>query len=267
MKKIVFLSSLFLFSVVMGFSQADSTVKTDSVKSSKPKKEYHSQRTFNFVFHYAFQMPQADLAVRFSNFSQLGFGVSYKTHQNFLFGIQGGYQWGGYLKEDEVIRNISTSTGYVIDKDGGENALALSIRSSIFTAYVGKIMPLGRRNPNSGVLIKAGFGYLQHKIAFTNQSGQLPQLSKDYIPGYERLTGGLDLHAFLGYYHMSMRKAANFYGGVTFDYARTNPLRDYDYSIGRKEEGNRQDVMIGIKFAWIIPIFLKSKGQEEFYYY
>ena len=42
-----------------------------------------------------------------------------------------------------------------------------------------------------GLYIKAGFGTMYHRIRIENQDNLIPQLSKDYLKYYDRLTVGI----------------------------------------------------------------------------
>ena len=51
---------------------------------------------------------------------------------------------------------------------------------------------------------------MYHKIRIENQDNLIPQLSKDYLKYYDRLTVGILLKQYIGYHHMSNNRLVNF---------------------------------------------------------
>ncbi len=130
----------------------------------------------------------------------------------------------------------------------------------------GKVIPVLSPNPNSGILLMAGVGYIQHKVRIEVADNNIPQLMDDYKKGYDRLTGGISLSQFVGYMFFSNSKLANFYGGFEVMEAFTKPLRDVNFDTRNPDEiQNRLDLFFGVRVGWIIPL-LKRMPEKVYYY-
>ena len=218
-----------------------------------------------FSVNYAFQFPGGDLADRFGPNSEIGGSYKLKTRNNWLIGFQGGYIFGEKVKEDNIFRNISTSEGYIIDQGGTFGEVYLYERGYHFMGTLGKLVPLGKPNPNSGLLVELKAGYLSHKIRIENPNKGVTQLAGDYSKGYDRLTGGFCASQFLGYAFFSNNKLLNFFGGFECTEAWTQSLREYDFDNRSKDTRKRLDLFLGFKVGWIIPFYRKTG--TVFYYY
>lgn len=214
---------------------------------------------------YSYDLPGVDLIKRFGANSDLGGGFMFKTKGNWLFGVKGGFLFGEKVKEDNILANISTSENYVIDKGGTYADIYLYERGFYFTGNIGKIMALGKPNPNSGLFINVGGGYLQHKIRIENPDKTAPQVEGDYKKGYDRLTGGWCATQFIGYIYFSNKKIYNFYGGLEIKEGWTQSLREYNFDTRTKDTQKRLDVLFGFKVGWCLP-FYKKTGQTFYYY-
>lgn len=227
-----------------------------------------SDSTFSaglILIDYSYDIPGGDLTSRFGANSDLGGGFLFKTRQNWLFGVKGGYLFGDRVKEDDLFRNIITSEDFVIDKGGTFADIYLYERGYYFSGNIGKIISFGRPNPNSGILFTLGGGYLRHKIRIENPDKTAPQVEGDYKKGYDRLTAGYCASQFLGYIFFSNKKIYNFYGGIECKEAWTSSLREYDFDNRAKDDRKRLDVLIGFKLGWVIPFYQKTT--QAFYYY
>ncbi|MHC1705900.1 MAG: hypothetical protein AB9842_00110 [Bacteroidales bacterium] len=214
---------------------------------------------------YSYDIPGGDLAKRFGANSDLGGGLFFKTQSNWLFGVKGGFLFGEKVKEDNILANISSSENYVIDKGGTFADIFLYERGYYFTGNLGRIIPLGRPNPNSGILINLGGGYLQHKIRIENPDKTAPQVEGDYKKGYDRLTAGFMASQFIGYIYFSNKKIYNFYAGLEFKEGWTHSLREYNFDTRIKDTQQRFDLLWGFKIGWCLPFYKKTI--QTFYYY
>jgi hypothetical protein len=220
-----------------------------------------------FYAAYALQFPGGDLSDRYGINSNIGGGFLWKTDQNWIVGADFNSMFGNDLKNgNELLQNIKTQTGHIIDMGGTFANYSLYERGYYTTAKFGKLVPVLSPNPNSGFVILAGAGYLQHKTRIEVENNTVPQLTGDYKRGYDRLTGGLVLTQFVGYMYLSNSRVFNFFGGVEFCQAWTKPLRDVNFDTRLPDaETNRLDLLTGFKLGWIVPIF--PREPEKFYYY
>ena len=70
-------------------------------------------------------------------------------------------------------------------------------RGGLISLDFGKFASIIGPNDNSGLYIKTGFGAMYHKIRIENQDNLIPQLSKDYLKYYDRLTVGVLLKQYI----------------------------------------------------------------------
>lgn len=211
------------------------------------------------------QIPGGDLKDRFGFSFQAGPGFMYKTDRNWMWGLDGDFLFGNEVKENLLFRNIETETGYVIDASGLYADVYLSERGYRIGPRVGKVFNLTKNNANSGLLISISPGFLQHKIRIDNPNYTAPQLDKEYLKGYDRLTNGFALTEFIGYYYSGKYRMVSFFAGFEFTQAWTKSRRDWDFDTMQKNEMERMDLLNGFKIGWIIQLS-RSRTQEYYYY-
>lgn len=216
--------------------------------------------------HFSYNLPAADLSERYGGFAQVGAGYMAKTKTNFLIGLDGLFGFGNQVKNSEnILSNITTSDGNIIDQEGVFATFSYNFRSFGAVAKIGKVIPVWSPNPNSGIMMWLGAGYLQHKIYFDYKDQLAPQLSDDYIKGYDELRHGLLLNAFAGYLFMGNQGKANFYAGLDVNLAFTSDARPYSFVNATALNGKFTDLYTGIKVAWFFPAY--RRAPNEYYYY
>jgi len=213
---------------------------------------------------YSFQIPAGDLADRFGSSSMVGVNYAYKLKSNFLFSLNAGYIFGGDLKEDSILKNISSEDGYIMGNDGQYADIRLFERGYHISLTFGKLFTFKKPNPNSGIALMAGPGFLQHKIRIETIGNTVPQLSKEYKKGYDRLTNGMEIHESVAYYYFGNRYLVNFYFGFEFIQAFTQNRRDFNFDTMMKDDKNRVDLLFGVKAGWMLPIY--RKAPNKFYF-
>ena len=214
---------------------------------------------------YAFQWPGGDLADRFGVSSTIGAGFLTKTEGNWLFGFDANFIFGNRINEDSLLQNLLTSDGYVIGQEGQYADVSLFERGFYTSAKFGKIIPIFGSNVNSGLMLLAGVGYIQHKIRIEVVNNTAPQLNGDYKMGYDRFTDGFQINQFVGYMHIGESKLANFFIGFEILESWTQNRRSMNFDTGRRDDKQRFDMLYGIKAGWIIPF--RQRMPEDFYYY
>lgn len=237
-----------------------------SSASAQQKVKDTTIRCVGFSFSYAYQMPGGDLADRFGNNSNVGVGFWGKTSKNFWFGVQWNYLFSQNLRENGILDSIATSDGLVINKGGKYSDVQLYERGYAVYLSAGKIFSRGLGyNPNCGLMLNGSVGYIQHKIRIIDNGSLTPPLSDDYLKGYDRLTGGLLLQEFAGYWFMSNNRRINFYAGIECTQGLTRSLRSWDFDLMRADTKQRLDLLWGIRAGWMIPIY--RRPARDFYYY
>ncbi len=217
-------------------------------------------------FAYSFQLPGGDVAKTFGNNSTIGGGFFYKSKKNLLLSLDVNFIFGNTIKNaDKIMSMVLNSQGYVIDGNGTLALFTLYERGYTLNFRAGKILNVLSANPNSGLMLMGGIGYLEHRFVIDNQHNTAPQISGDYARGYDRLTSGLNLNQFIGYFFMSDSKVLNFYGGLEFFEGFTKSRRDYVFDLQKKDTDSKLDFYFGLKVAWMIPIY--SRAPKKYYYY
>ena len=217
-------------------------------------------------FTFAYQLPGGDMATEFGYNANIGGGFLYKSKTNMLLSFDFNYIFGGTIKnESEILSMVLNSHGYIIDGNGTYALYAVYERGYTLNARVGKILNLLSANPNSGVMIMGGVGYMSHFVKIDNQHHTAPQISDDYAKGYDHLIGGFSFNEFLGYYFMGDSRILNFYAGFEFYQAFTRSQRDYSFDMMQKDTKKYTDLFYGIKIGWMIPVY--KRAPRAYYYY
>ncbi|MDX5319758.1 MAG: hypothetical protein LPK45_01715, partial [Bacteroidota bacterium] len=226
------------------FAQAQ---KMDSV--SRIKTGFICQFTYNYNF------PTADLAKRYTGGSAVGAGVYYKTGTNWIFGVEGSYWFSANLKEAGIFDAVVDSNGYAVDNQGSLIPIDAEQRGFNIGGKIGKIIPLGTKNRNSGIMISLGVGYVEHYLRLTNASLGVAALQGDFRYGYDRLATGYYLNQFIGYQNLDKKNRINFFIGLEFSQGHTQSRRKIDYDLMKGNPAQRRDNYIGIRFGWLLPIY------------
>ncbi len=220
-----------------------------------------------FVPHvsYAYQFPGGDIKDLYGNNSTIGAGLKYKTKRNLICSLDINFIFGSNIKQaDSILWMVETKNGYIIDGNGTFALYALYERGYNINFSIGKIFRVLSPNPNSGLMINAGAGYILSRMKIDNQHRTAPQISGNYAKGYDMLRGGLSLNQFVGWYFMGNARLLNFYAGVEAHEAFTKSLRDWDFHTMQKDNTNYLDFYIGIKIGWMLPLY--DRAPDKFYY-
>ncbi len=214
---------------------------------------------------YSFQWPGGDMAERFGANSTIGPGGFYKSAGNWVYNVDINFLFGNKIKEDSLIQNLINSDGFVIDDQGHISEISFFERGFYTSGRIGKLIPLSDNNLNSGILIMAGAGYMQHKIHIEVKNKAAAPLRGDYKKGYDRLTDGFSTTQFIGYMHIGNTRLANFFFGAELMQAWTKNRRSMNFDTMRRDDKNRFELLGGIKIGWVIPF--SKREPEDFYYY
>ena len=235
-----------------------------------------------FQVTYAAQLPGLDTKTDFGFTNTIGGSVIFKSESNWLFTANGNFIFGDKLKGSRIDllgESITTEYGEVIGGGGLPSSLAFFQRGLHFQTEVGKLFALAP-NPNSGIFVQAGVGYLRNRIRidYMIEAQNTPyQLIDDYQYGYDRMRGGVAFHGEAGYLIMSNTRVYNLSVSLEVTYARTKPLRDYDFRVFYDENGephimgyndkNKRfnDLYYGIRIGWMIPVY--QRQPDAYYYY
>ncbi len=214
---------------------------------------------------YSFQLPGGDMADRFGWNSMLEVGYAYKLGANFCLGVQGGFLFGNQLEETGILSALQHENGSILGDDGRFADVRLFERGYHISLLAGKLLPFKKPNPNSGILAMIGPVFLQHKVRIETIGNTIPQLNNEYKKGYDRLTNGMGLHESIGYYHFGNKYLVNYYFGFEFIQAFTKNRRDYNFDTMSRDDGNRVDLLFGVRAGWMLPLYKKAPRKYYFY--
>lgn len=212
-------------------------------------------------------IPGADFKDRFGLSYQFGLGLDYKIKKNWFLGVEGGFLFGTSVKESEHITKVLTQNGMVITDQGVLDEVNLNMRGASMKFQAGKSFFFKPNKPSSGLLIKMGIGYLQHKILIDVDKKVTPQLVGEYAKGYDRLSNGLLLSQYIGLMRLEKGKYLNVALGFELSEAFTKNARPYDFYLNQKLNQKRVDLMYGIKFTWLIPVYTGKSSSSDYYTY
>lgn len=244
---------LVIITIVFSF-----TMKAQNVKDS-------IVGTYHFRIGYAYQTPGGDMADRFGNNSNIEFAFNRKTKTNVFFGISTTFLFGRNVSEPGLMQNLYTEQGHIVANDGKISRILIQERGYTISLEGGKLFNSIGKNPNSGILMKGGVGFLQHKIRLEHQFDEITQLEGEYLKGYDRLTNGLLINEFVGYFHQGNRKLINFYIGMEAHQAFTSGRRDFNFDTQTVDNSSRTDLLYGFRVGWIIHLYGQSNGGEYYY--
>jgi len=216
-----------------------------------------------FGAHY---IPAGDFDERFLAPTMIGAGYHLKTRKNWIFGVDGGYLFRDGLRNPmDYLTNMRTSSGNIIAQNGDFAAVLGALRGFTINAHIGKVFNWFGPNPNSGILVRAGGGYFQHKIHFEARKHEVPQLEDDMRIYYDQLSSGFSLNQFVGYQNLSNSRLTNFYIGIEAIQAFTRNQRDFNIDLGGPDTALRTDLLFGLKAGWIVLIY--KRKPKDFYFY
>ena len=241
-----------------------------SADSTARKKPPAHRNNLMLCFHYGRQTPMGDLANRFGSSNTLGATLLYKFSKNFQIQFSFNTLFSGKVKENNVLDSLIKQGNYLVDINGQYAEVKMYERGILWHVDVGKIIPISTFNRNSGILVTAGAGYMQHKIKFTFQKTVLPQLENGNFRGYDRLTGGLMWRGFVGYQRIDPKKMLSFMIGIEYMQGFTKSIRGYNYDTRMADTQNRNDILFGLKAGLMVTLAGKTAGikskQEEKYF-
>lgn len=242
------------------------------VYSQEKEKIVGEDKTFSTPFCSAamgWTLPFGEMQNRYEPFLSIDANLGWKTSKNWLYMAEFGFAFGmdNVKIKDDILRGIMTNDvqPFVISEGGTDAGVVAYNRNISFVGKAGRLFPISKKHPNSGIMIMIGAGWLQHQIIYQATLEKAPQLEGDYAYGYDRQMRGLITSAFVGYMHMSKKNFLNFYLGVEFNQAWTRMTRDYQFDLKSGDNTIYQDRMFSFKFGWMFPFF--GRDSDKVYYY
>lgn len=212
--------------------------------------------------------PLADLSQRFGYSSAIGGEVAYKMRSGLYFAVQGAGLIGDKIVESGFLEGLYLPSfqqaGLLAFIDENGKVFTPNLRQRGWTAnlrigYIISHLRLPKHNPNCGLYVEAGGGYLSHRILIDKaRSERLPLLEGEYLKGLDRLTGGWGLVESIGYRFFSNNGLINFFVAAETGQYFTQSLRGYLYDKGVKDDDRRRDWWWGFRVGWSLPLYEKA---------
>lgn len=242
------------FMLVSSFSNAQRNVADSIIPSTW------------LVIQYGGGFTNADLADRYGYLSHIGIFAGYKTKKNWVLGIDGAFMFGSNVRMTGLFDHLTDSKGNITDQNGDIATVRALPRGFFTNAVIGKVLPILSPNPNSGVYVNFGVGYLLHKLRVETQDHVVPQLELDYRKGYDRLTTGINTSQFIGYALMADDSPINFFAGFYAQQGFTKNQRtvNFDQPGVPVSTELRLDLQFGFKVGWMVPVY--QRQPKEYYF-
>lgn len=232
--------------------------------------KYDTLGGFFIPVNLGFSIPSDELADRFGRSYRAGTGCFYRTFTGWTFGVEGDFWFGESVhSRDQILKSASNEQGVVLDHLGLEANLMTFQRGWIASAFIGKLLPVLNHNPNSGLLITLGGGYIQHRIRLESghQQSIIYQIENEYQRGYDRLNMGWHGRIYVGYLHASNFQTYNFMIGIEHLYGRTSSVRGFDYSSGQPDENVLGNGLTTLKIGWFLSMYRERVTRDKKYFY
>jgi hypothetical protein len=220
-----------------------------------------------FSANFMVQVPGGDMAKRYGINTNIGGSFMFKTRNNIFFEVNANFIFGSNLKGDaaHLFDSIETPDGMIINENGEYAKVRTYERGYFIGAKMGGITLIKYPNPNSGILLLAGGGLLQHKIRIENDGNNAPQIIDDYKLGYDKMQYGFALTEFVGYIFFSKSQFFNCYAGFEFYQAWTKSGRNWDFNLMQKDNRKYFNLLSSFKVGWILPIY--KREPQPYYFY
>ena len=211
-----------------------------------------------------------------SPFLNFGLEAGYKFKSNWIVSVEGNLTFGA--KEDNLRNKAERmpaafshdTVPIVIGANGADATASCYNRMLSLRVGGGKIITLGHKNPNSGIMVGLYGGIMQQKTIFKMNDEKAPQLQDDYARLYDHKRRGFTLTESVGYWFMSNK--ANFFNfHVTFEVTQcwNHSVRDYviDEVMNLHGPDNTKyfDLFYSFKITWMFP--LKGKTAYDYYFF
>ncbi|MEX1000566.1 MAG: hypothetical protein WDZ35_00475 [Crocinitomicaceae bacterium] len=213
--------------------------------------------------NYKFNLTSGDLDKLWGYNHEIGISVDNKFKNNFTLGLTAGFIFGNQLKDSTIFSSVFNEFGTITNLGGGPAQVLFLMRGMTAQLNAGYLFNRLGNNPNSGLWLQAGAGFLMHKIRIESLYDDVPQLEGDYRKGYDRLHMGFAFREFVGYLFQADRRFLNFYAGFEFIQGFTQNQRNYNFDLGGPDPGIKQDFLWSAKVGWLIPIYKRSA--KEYY--
>lgn len=211
-----------------------------------------------------FDIPAGDMAKRFGPSYRMGASMHYKVKSNWIFGAKVDFILGATIREDSMFMGIRDNAGTYINQDGNRLGINKYERGYMIGLEAGRIFNISKKISDNGIMLLTDVGFMQHKILIQDKSESITELRGDYRKGYDRLANGMYVEQYIGYLFLSNNALINFHVGLDIAWGFTQGRRDYLFDVMRPGNEKRNDILVGIRAGWYLPMF--KRKSEEFYF-
>lgn len=215
--------------------------------------------------HFSGHLPYGSMADRFGNNFAAGGTLGFKTAKNWFFEGDFSYIFSRNVRED-VLTQLKTDKGNVTNNEGFPADLRVFERGWMSTLNVGKLLPLKKLNPNSGVLFTLGAGVMLHRIKLYDAEQKIAAVQGDLKKGYDRLSMGPALKESLTFFYLSSNRLVNVNAGLECYQGFTKNIRGINYDGTPVESKQRLDILLGVRIAWVLPLYKRLQDNDIYYY-
>lgn len=230
------------------------------------QRDLKSKSVFTPIYGLTYKgsLTGGDFANRWGYTNVLGIEANFKLKNNLTYGLEAHYMFGNTFRDSSIFLNVFNSNNQITGLSGEPGDILFLLRGGNFTGQIGYVFNKVGKNPNAGLWLNFGLGYMFHKISIESIYDAIPQFKESYIKGYDKLTMGLSTKQFIGYLQQGDKDYFNFYAGFEFSQGFTKNVRTYNFNSEGPENDLRFELMYGFKVGWMIPIY---KRQLQEYYY
>lgn len=229
------------------------------------QRSLESESVFTPIYglNYKANFSGGDMLQRWGFTNTIGADVDFKMKNNLIFGVDGGFMFGNSLKDSSIFSNAVNSYGTITAQSGAPADVFFYMRGMNINGNIGYVFNKFGHNPNSGLWVNFGVGFLAHKIRIESLYDDVLNLEGDYRKGYDHLSMGVNTKQFIGYLYQANHRFLNFYAGLEFTQGFTKNVRNYNFDSKGPEPELRIDLLNSIKLGWMIPIY--SREVQEYY--
>ena len=232
-------------------------------QEAEDKPSTSSPNVLGISIGVAYDVPGGDLSKRFGNNSEIRVGLEYQLGSSrWIASFETDFIFGNKVKED-VLEPLRLDNGFILGDNGAYANVFLRERGVYMGLMLEKVI-LGDSN-GRGFRMGGGAGLLNHFIRVQDDSRSVPQLVGDYKKGYDRSARGLAIKERFSYHFVTKSRRINFSVGIELTQGFTNNIRAINFDTGLSDTESRLDLLYGLNFKWVVPLFNSSVEEEIFY--
>ncbi len=200
----------------------------------------------------------------------------YKYQSNWLVTLDAdlwfGWNSDNLQQRSDRMPNVYLPNGIAYSWGGTDGYLGAYNRGISARIGGGKIIPVIKGNPNSGIFLKLSGGWFLQQTVFNQEytEAPVPQVTGEYKKLYDHLRNGAILTESIGFVFMSNYST---YVNVrlSFDISQCLSWASRPYTIDNvmglngKDNNRYFDLLYGVKLTWMFP--LMGKTTYDYYYY